>query len=301
MERIMSCTKCGKELKKGEKFCPYCGTKAETEKTDSGDILKPVSSKVAEGATYAAEQIKQIDVNDMKGIFTNVTSTDSIVYLIAGSLLLFTSIYSFFEWMDSKILFLSFMSAAFLYIYFFITKKKTKGGVSSTQLVFGITAILCLLAALQWIPAFLNILCLIICATIGIVLSAVGIVQIYKDMPKNKSVGGTGPGRNNSFNTNRMTNSAKANRFNMNGVPIANYNPKFDYTPIGMWGYFLYTILFNIPVIGWLCLIIFSIGGTRNINLRNLARSYACRYILAFVVGLPVLLLLATTGFTLFH
>lgn len=124
----MSCTKCGKELKKGEKFCPYCGTKAETEKTDSGDILKPVSSKVAEGATYAAEQIKQIDVNDMKGIFTNVTSTDSIVYLIAGSLLLFTSIYSFFEWMDSKILFLSFMSAAFLYIYFFITKKKTKGG-----------------------------------------------------------------------------------------------------------------------------------------------------------------------------
>ena len=48
------------------------------------------------------------------------------------------------------------------------------------------------------------------------------------------------------------------------GIPnIRNYDPTKDYTPIGMWGYFGYEILFAIPVIGWLCLIIFALGGTK--------------------------------------
>ncbi len=53
-----------------------------------------------------------------------------------------------------------------------------------------------------------------------------------------------------------------------------------EYKPISMWGYFGYELLFSIPGIGIIFLIIFSLGGTRNINLRNFARSYFCFFII---------------------
>lgn len=59
---------------------------------------------------------------------------------------------------------------------------------------------------------------------------------------------------------------------------------RWDYTPISMWGYFGYEILFLIPFIGFILLIIFSVGGTRNINLRNFARSYFCLIIILLVL-----------------
>ena len=31
-----------------------------------------------------------------------------------------------------------------------------------------------------------------------------------------------------------------------NNIPIRNYDPRFDYTPLGAWSYFLYTLLFSI-------------------------------------------------------
>lgn len=74
-------------------------------------------------------------------------------------------------------------------------------------------------------------------------------------------------------------------------VPIAGYNPKWDYTPIGMWGYFGYQILFMIPLLGLIFLIVFAFGATRNINLRNYARSFFCIYIILVVVGLIAYLL----------
>lgn len=61
-----------------------------------------------------------------------------------------------------------------------------------------------------------------------------------------------------------------------------------DYTPLGMWSYFLYQILFAIPIIGFIFLCIFSFGGTKNVNLRNFARSYFC--VLIIVLVLVVLL-----------
>ena len=54
-----------------------------------------------------------------------------------------------------------------------------------------------------------------------------------------------------------------------------NYIPE-EYTPISMWGYFGYSLLFSIPIVGLICIIVFSFGGSRNINLRNFARSYFC-------------------------
>lgn len=72
-------------------------------------------------------------------------------------------------------------------------------------------------------------------------------------------------------------------------------NDGMDYTPISMWGYFGYQILFAIPLIGFIMLLVFSFGGTRNINIRNYARSYFCFMILSFIVGIILSLLFGAT------
>lgn len=64
-----------------------------------------------------------------------------------------------------------------------------------------------------------------------------------------------------------------------------------EYKPITMWGYFGYEILFSIPCIGLVLLLVFSFGGTKNINLRNFARSYFC-----FLIVLAVLFFILTGG-----
>ena len=56
-----------------------------------------------------------------------------------------------------------------------------------------------------------------------------------------------------------------------------------DYTPISMWGYFGYELLFSIPIAGFICLLVFAFG-SRNQNVKNFARSYFCFLIIAVVV-----------------
>lgn len=56
-----------------------------------------------------------------------------------------------------------------------------------------------------------------------------------------------------------------------------------EYKPLGAWAYFGYGILFNIPIIGTILLIIFSLDNS-NINRRNYARSYWCLYIIIIVL-----------------
>ncbi len=58
-----------------------------------------------------------------------------------------------------------------------------------------------------------------------------------------------------------------------------------DYRPISMWGYFGYELLFSIPCIGFILLIVFSVGGTKNVNLRNFARSYFCFLIVLLILA----------------
>ena len=64
-----------------------------------------------------------------------------------------------------------------------------------------------------------------------------------------------------------------------------------EYTPISMWGYFGYELLFSIPIVGFIFLCIYAFGGTANKNLKNFARSYFCLFIvvLALVITLLVL------------
>ena len=65
----------------------------------------------------------------------------------------------------------------------------------------------------------------------------------------------------------------------MNNTNIPN-----EYKPISAWGYFGYNILFSIPIIGFIVLLVYAFGGTRNINLRNFARSYFCLFIIAMII-----------------
>ncbi len=58
-----------------------------------------------------------------------------------------------------------------------------------------------------------------------------------------------------------------------------------EYRPIGAWGYFGYNILFAIPLIGFICLIVFSLDNS-NINRRNYARSFFCSIVIALILVL---------------
>ncbi len=80
-------------------------------------------------------------------------------------------------------------------------------------------------------------------------------------------------------------------------IPIRNYKPYLNYQPIGMWGYFGYNILFLLHVIGWVCIILFSLGVTKNVNLRNYARSFLCIYIIMLVISIPIILSMMASGF----
>ena len=66
-----------------------------------------------------------------------------------------------------------------------------------------------------------------------------------------------------------------------------------EYKPISMWGYFGYQLLFNIPCIGFIMLLVFAFGGTKNINLKNFARSYFCVLI---IVAIVIAILVAIFG-----
>ena len=55
----------------------------------------------------------------------------------------------------------------------------------------------------------------------------------------------------------------------MGGYDMRDKNIPYEYEPISMWGYFGYEILFSIPIIGFIVLLVYAFGGTRNINLRN--------------------------------
>lgn len=69
-----------------------------------------------------------------------------------------------------------------------------------------------------------------------------------------------------------------------------------EYRPISMWGYFGYTILFGIPLLGFIFCVVFAFGGTQNINLRNFARSRFCGVIIAITIILLLFLITLIAG-----
>ena len=65
--------------------------------------------------------------------------------------------------------------------------------------------------------------------------------------------------------------------------------PTGMYAPLSPWAYFGLTLLFSVPVVGFVFLIVFSIS-KGNINRRNFARSYWCALILVLIIALILFL-----------
>lgn len=66
------------------------------------------------------------------------------------------------------------------------------------------------------------------------------------------------------------------------------------YRPLGAWAYFGYQILFALPLVGFICLIVFAFSDN-NINRRSFARSFFCVYVIVAIVA--VVVLIAVGGF----
>ena len=67
-------------------------------------------------------------------------------------------------------------------------------------------------------------------------------------------------------------------------VSKINYNGPDVFKPLSPWAYFGLSILFSLPVVGFIFLIIFSVSDA-NINRRNFARSYWCIYVIIAVAA----------------
>ncbi len=67
------------------------------------------------------------------------------------------------------------------------------------------------------------------------------------------------------------------------------YNLPSKYRPLGAWSYFGYQLLFMIPLVGIICLIVFSLSDA-NINRRSFARSYFCVYIIVAILLVVIIL-----------
>ncbi len=65
------------------------------------------------------------------------------------------------------------------------------------------------------------------------------------------------------------------------------------YKPIGSWAYFGWSVVFALPIAGLVIAIVFAVGSTENINLRNYARSMFCFWA---IIGILFLLIFASVG-----
>lgn len=125
------------------------------------------------------------------------------------------------------------------------------------------------------------------------------------------TAGSNGAGGNNSYggNTAGFNGSTEGYAGNNGGFQGGNYNQNSnfnrsqlpntasipeEYQPISMWGYFGYELLFSIPLVGFILLLVFSFGGTKNKNLKNFARSYFCFMIV--IIVLSIIFLGSTIG-----
>ena len=64
---------------------------------------------------------------------------------------------------------------------------------------------------------------------------------------------------------------------------------------LGPWAYFGLQLLFSIPLVGFICLIVFSLDDS-NLNRRNFARSYWCGLIIGLVLIIALVVLILATG-----
>jgi hypothetical protein len=70
-----------------------------------------------------------------------------------------------------------------------------------------------------------------------------------------------------------------------------------EFTPISPWGYIGYSLLFTcIPLVSIILLFVFAFGATKNINVKNFAKSYLLIYLITIIIWIVILIISAITG-----
>ena len=67
------------------------------------------------------------------------------------------------------------------------------------------------------------------------------------------------------------------------------------YRPLGAWAYFGYSLLFAIPIVGFILLIVFSFSDS-NINRRNFARSFWCGLLVSLILTILIVIIMLLAG-----
>lgn len=71
-----------------------------------------------------------------------------------------------------------------------------------------------------------------------------------------------------------------------------------QYRPLSAWSYFGLSILFTVPVVGFIFLLVFTFNNN-NINRRNFARSYWCGALIAVCIAILLIIFSLIAGIDL--
>ncbi len=69
-----------------------------------------------------------------------------------------------------------------------------------------------------------------------------------------------------------------------------------EYKPITAWGYVGYYILYQIPIVGFILMLINAFGSNTNVHLKNLSRCYLILYGIGLVLGLAMIIVPVLIG-----
>lgn len=82
-----------------------------------------------------------------------------------------------------------------------------------------------------------------------------------------------------------------------NAIPMQNAGYTSEqYKPLSPWAYIGYSILFSLPIVGFILMIVFAVDSTGNINRRNYARSYIIMMVIGIVIAIIAAILVAVFG-----
>lgn len=81
-------------------------------------------------------------------------------------------------------------------------------------------------------------------------------------------------------------------QFNENMLPE-------EYKPVSVGKYILYSIIFAIPIVGFIMLIVTAFSGSTNKSLKNYARAMLVMYAIGIVLGIILSIAMAFLGFSL--
>ena len=80
-----------------------------------------------------------------------------------------------------------------------------------------------------------------------------------------------------------------------NNMSVTEANLHAQYKPLSPWAYFGLSLLFAVPIVGFVFLIVFSFNNS-NINRRNFARSFFCMLLIAAIIFVIVLVISLILG-----